>query len=953
MRLFMACTFIALSLAHLPAMAFPEVGGHATDCTVESLDHEMISISDFSGDILVLFLLKTADSRSNNAAPAYEQNVHGIFKDRNVTLLGVDVDPVGDMFQDLAAFRDEHGITFPLAMDVHGECLSEYRVDEDGNVPVFHVIDRSATISHIETGYRTGREENVIEAIEALLEQERPALSLSLNRPDGDMTPYMPGDMMEAFATVENPAPYDVNVMAFVAIGIGSELFFWPSYSTIPEGIPLTLPAGFIVEQYPLEGVVFNDGFAPGIYTWFGVLTDLETGEWLQDVDTASWPFGLHEREPEGRAALLPPDELWDFVCSNAGGAPIGFDEATMEKCNFYGHEFRLHQVWDLWRDVNDITSFSGDVGDFLLAYSDDPAACASYCFDMLAYEGQEQIKRGVGASDVRSSLPVVIEFKTPEDEANWGTLPFDLRQFIMLVVGASADAAPVVESAFDKEFLAASLGVSVSDLDTTSRSDLYNLVTGPWRNYSNANAPGFEAMYRLDLPTLGTGTSAFLSDVSDAIGQLKAYLEANAIEPTAFDTIEFNAGTVEVVVCGTGNQQVFDPYSLIIDLGGDDTYHGSHAVPRSFSDPIGAIVDVAGNDRYLGGSGAFNLCCGLFGVAAIFDLSGEDEYSGGQSSIASAWHGSGILLDYEGNDQYDTNVQYGYWAQGAARAGLGLLMDLGGDDSYDCLQYSQAFGGTLGVGAIVDVSGSDTYNAEGVYSDPFYTNVAFAQGAANGRRADSATGGDGRSLAGGIGIMVDGAGNDDYWGPVYVQGCAYWWSLGIFEERGGNDTYRAWEYSMGSAPHMAIGCMVDLSGDDQYNTFDVDEQYRYLGHARDGSIGICLDGDGNDQYLVNRLSGGSGDLNSIGYFWDRYGDDTYYASNRHSFGSGYPRGADGSFRDTMSNIGVFLDTHGLDTYVFEDPEASNPLCAESMEWQHQTGPVIWGYGIDMDWYGD
>jgi len=198
---------------------------------------------------------------------------------------------------------------------------------------------------------------------------------------------------------------------------------------------------------------------------------------------------------------------------------------------------------------------------------------------------------------------------------------------------------------------------------------------------------------------------------------------------------------------------------------------------------------------------------------------------------------------------------------------------------------------------------------------------------------------------------MVDGAGNDDYWGPVYVQGCAYWWSLGIFEERGGNDTYRAWEYSMGSAPHMAIGCMVDLSGDDLYNTFDVDEQYRYLGHARDGSIGICLDGDGNDQYLVNRLSGGSGDLNSIGYFWDRYGDDTYYVStNSQSFGAAYPRNTDGSFRDTMNNIGVFLDTEGLDKYIFAEPGVG-PSCADSKEWQHQTGPVIWGYGIDMEWY--
>lgn len=210
---------------------------------------------------------------------------------------------------------------------------------------------------------------------------------------------------------------------------------------------------------------------------------------------------------------------------------------------------------------------------------------------------------------------------------------------------------------------------------------------------------------------------------------------------------------------------------------------------------------------------------------------------------------------------------------------------------------------------------------------------------------------GDRRSLAGGVGILVDGDGDDDYWGPVYVQGCAYWWALGVFEERGGNDSYRCWEYSQGSAPHMAIGCMVDLSGDDIYNTMDIQDQYRYAGHARDGSIGIFVDGDGDDEHLLQRLSGGSGDLNSIGFFWDRYGMDTYYASHPQSFGAATSRGFDGTFRDEMNNIGVFMDTWGFDDYIFDDPESSNPSCGDNMEWRHQTGPVFWGYGVDMDWY--
>lgn len=943
---------VAFTVLLAPGLGFgyPSEGGSATDCTVEMLDHQMIALSSYSDQILVLFLLGASDSRCSNAAPAYEQNVHLAYKERGVTILGVDVDQT-DTFDDLASFRDQHGITFPLAMDTSGKCWGEYQADEEGHVPVFYVIDRHGIIRHIELGYRTGREENIIEAIEMILFEERPAIAVSLNRELHDMTPYQAGQTMEVYASVSNPGYNEVNVVVYIAASVGGTLFFWPSFGAVPEGVPITLPSGFALDNYQVASIPLFDGVPRGIHAWYALLVDAGTGEWASDLDVLSWPFGYHERPASDRASLVPPDDLWDYVCSRTGGQPLGYTEQTMTLCNFYGHEFRLNQVWDLWRNVNDVTTFSGEVGDYLLAYAGDPAGCLTYCYDMLAYEGQTRGSNPTSLGGVRA--PADFVFDSPADQTNYEALQQEVRDFVEAITAAAAAAGPVVESAFDKAFIAEKLGVSVADLDAIDRWDLYILATEPWRSNNCPSSPGFEMMHKLDLPTLSQGTSVFVSGVQQAIGALKAWLSSGGVITTGFETIEFTASAGKVLLCGTGDEWVMDPYSLIIDLGGDDSYVDSQAVPRSFGKPVGAIVDVEGCDNYDGLSSAFNFCCGLFGVGAVFDLEGEDIYSSGQSGIASAWHGTGLVVDYDGDDIYISDDSAAYWCQGAAHGGVGLLMDLAGDDSYSCLRDSQGFGSSLGVGAILDVSGDDIYDAEGVYSDPFYNNVAFAQGAADGRRADSASGGDGRSLAGGIGILVDGDGCDDYWGPVYVQGCAYWWSLGILEDRGGDDNYRCWEYSMGSAPHMAIGCMVDLSGDDCYNTADMQEQYRYLGHARDGSIGIFLDGDGSDAYLVNRLSGGSGDLNSIGYFWDRYGDDLYYAStNSQSFGAGYPRGDDGTFRDTMANIGVFLDTQGLDEYVFAEPGVG-PSCEDSMEWQHQDGPVIWGYGLDMDWYGE
>ncbi|MBN1592321.1 MAG: hypothetical protein JW941_03605, partial [Candidatus Coatesbacteria bacterium] len=238
--------------------------------------------------------------------------------------------------------------------------------------------------------------------------------------------------------------------------------------------------------------------------------------------------------------------------------------------------------------------------------------------------------------------------------------------------------------------------------------------------------------------------------------------------------------------------------------------------------------------------------------------------------------------------------------------------------------------------------------------SDAFGKPISFAQGAGFGLRRDG-----GRSMAGGIGALIEGDGDDDYYGHVYSQGCAYWWSLGICEERGGNDTYRCLWYSLGSAPHMAIGCMTDLYGDDRYNVDDRDAVTQYQACARDTSIGIFIDGMGDDQYFHRNRCAGTGDLNSIALFWDRYGNDlydTYLAGPYISdppYGSAYFYEDSGTIRDEIKTVGLFLDTQGLDTFNIDpvDYEGTKPNCADNWNWGHNTGPYLWGNGLDIDWY--
>ncbi|MBN1592541.1 MAG: redoxin domain-containing protein, partial [Candidatus Coatesbacteria bacterium] len=710
MRNLIRCVLASVVLAApIHAYSYLSVGDAAPDFTVYGLDSQPISLSDYSDKVVVLFLLETTSSRCASAAGAYEQNVYQPYRDQGVVVLGIDINPTGETLDDLASFRDAHSITFPLAMDSDGECWSAYIADDDGNVPVFYVIDTLGTIREIRLGYRSGREEYTIDAIEGI----RPSLALNMGRDLNDMTTYLPGDMMSVFADVSNPAATR-DVLAYIAVSVGEDLLFWPSYGPLPEGIGLMIPAGFVLDGYPIDSIVVNEAFPPGFYEWMALFVDAATGEWLSDLDSISVPVRHNSRPADDRSSLELPSAVLDYLKSNIGinEAPLGFSET--EVGYFGGHELRLKVMKDLFTDITEVPRLSGEIGDFFLENARDPAAIVTYCFQMLEYE-EETVTRSAPKCVPPAALQSFM-FDTPADETNWNTLQPEVRQFIDAIIDAAETASPAIQAAFDIEFLAQALQVTTDGLNDIERWRLYQFAASPW--YGTSDGTIEDGIHRLDLDHLSTGTSTFVSDVSGAITAFRLWLDENEIQPTDFDTIKFTAPAGRCCILGTGDQQVLDEYSIIIDLGGDDIYRGSHAVPRSFDRPVGAIIDLSGNDEYDGGSDSAALCCGLFGVASIFDLQGNDEYFSGPSGIASAWHGSALLIDYEGDDSYFADADYSYWCEGAAHAGIGLLIDLAGSDYYSCYSQGQGFGSTLGFGAILDVSGEDQYNTIGSPSD-------------------------------------------------------------------------------------------------------------------------------------------------------------------------------------------------------------------------------------------
>jgi hypothetical protein len=376
----------------------------------------------------------------------------------------------------------------------------------------------------------------------------------------------------------------------------------------------------------------------------------------------------------------------------------------------------------------------------------------------------------------------------------------------------------------------------------------------------------------------------------------------------------------------GGGNDAVDGTNALlIVDLGGDDHYTGGVAASTA-ERPIGLLLDMAGNDHYESTVPAMG--AGICGVGVLIDAAGNDTCEAGNLAQGAGQFGLGVLADLDGDDHYSMKFS----GQGYGYFGVGLLLDCAGNDEYRIWGDGQGLGGAAGVGVLADRTGNDKYLAErkcSITGRPSYHSpkldvcVSNVQGCGMGRRADGA---DGHSAAGGLGVLLDGAGDDYYSAGNWSMGTGYWFGIGLLHDGGGNDEYHGVIWSQGTGAHFCIGVCIDEDGNDQH--LSEENSTNSLAFAHDFTIGILLDATGNDAYSV-ATSGLGGSINrSVAMLLDLGGDDTYkidaakraegkfvhlpgYAENPESFRN---RGVADYFADTTS-IGLFLDIGGNDTY--------------------------------------
>ena len=294
-----------------------------------------------------------------------------------------------------------------------------------------------------------------------------------------------------------------------------------------------------------------------------------------------------------------------------------------------------------------------------------------------------------------------------------------------------------------------------------------------------------------------------------------------------------------------------------------------------------------------------------------MVSTSGDDTFEAVDIAQGSALGGVGILVNGRGNDQYTARCR----VQGQAVGGFGLLLDRGGEDRYRAALLSQGVGGPIGFGVLADRDGEDHYYAGGLYSGGYNDTPGYggwSQGVGVGPRG---------SANGGIGVLLDGGGDDVYEYDYFSHGGGYWFAAGFARDFGGNDqrigsTRTKFDgsprevkpfvrWGLGYGCHYALGFLIDDSGDDTYVGTTASVAFSW-----DVAVGALLDLDGNDHYKASSAANAANA--GLAVLLDSTGDDRYQARR---LGYANPKVNYHPIEKAGGNFSMLLDRGGEDDF--------------------------------------
>ncbi|MDF1544636.1 MAG: hypothetical protein P1R58_05990 [bacterium] len=405
----------------------------------------------------------------------------------------------------------------------------------------------------------------------------------------------------------------------------------------------------------------------------------------------------------------------------------------------------------------------------------------------------------------------------------------------------------------------------------------------------------------------------------------------------------------------------------LVIDFGQSMTYYGTMGATASLYNPVSLLIDLGGDDTYKGRelTDLPSAGVGICGVGLLLDSKGNDNYVGSIYAQGAGLFGVGVLFDREGNDSYKAEQS----AQGCGYFGIGLCLDVLGDDDFYLFTDGQGMGGIGGgIGVLASLEGKDKYTAE-PYPDKFNMADYHSQGKINGNNAQGSgfgrrgDGSDGHAWAGGLGAIIDINGDDHYYSGNWSLGVGYWFGTGIAVDRNGNDIYESCYFTQGSGAHFCNGILLDEGGDDKHELYET--AGAGLGFGWDYTNAFLINKGGNDSYSAKMISMGLAQIRSCAFLIDIGGDDKY------TLGENTPGLGEATYRkdyDVPSKLtpyysyaksfGGFIDIGGTDRYSRFDKEGNelpetvfknNALWLQPSRSDSTFGANNFGVGIDIE----
>ncbi|MDA1220921.1 MAG: hypothetical protein O3B85_02745 [Planctomycetota bacterium] len=392
------------------------------------------------------------------------------------------------------------------------------------------------------------------------------------------------------------------------------------------------------------------------------------------------------------------------------------------------------------------------------------------------------------------------------------------------------------------------------------------------------------------------------------------------------------------IVVGGFGANRYELDVAVLVDLGGHDTY-AARTTRAGLAHPCNLVVDLWGDESYeadedgYGAQGA-----ATFGVSWLVDARGDDRYAAGRLAQGAGACGVGVLVDLEGDDRYAGDA----YVQGAGVLGSGLWIDVQGNDRLDAALYSQGFAGPLGQGFLVDLTGDDSRRATGRYPSSYGTEGEFSamsQGAAVGMRTLRAAP---LRLAGGLGVLVDGEGDDVSDVGEFGYGMGYYLGVGIVRDCAGDDTVDASRYGIATGAHQAVGLVLDDAGDDVYRN----PHAASIAGNWDHVVSILVDAAGDDVYEGGGITLGASTITSFAALIDAGGRDRYRASGMALGQAGHAS----DVRNGTRSVALFVDLgEAEDTYEGPFAAEDGEVRVHRREDTHEGRTEPSGVGIFVD----